>query len=72
MRGRVSKKADTPPLAVYTNLVFETDELKNAILFSEINPTRKVFLVDVQVQTANYKVVAYKVIALHEIIDLED
>lgn len=53
-------------------LVFETDELKNAILFSEINPTRKVFQVDVQVQTANDKVVAYKVIALHEIIDLED
>lgn len=53
-------------------LVFETDELKNTILFSEINPTRKVFQVDVQVQTANDKVVAYKVIALHEIIDLED
>lgn len=53
-------------------VVFESDILKGQILFSDANPTRKAFQVDVKVQTLNGKIVAYKVTALHDIIDLED
>lgn len=53
-------------------VVFESDILKGQILFSDANPTRKAFQVDVKVQTLNGKIVAYKVTALHDIIDLDD
>lgn len=52
-------------------VVFETDELKNKILYSEINPTTKAFQIDAKVQTVNEKPIAYKVMALHDIIDIE-
>ena len=52
-------------------VVFETDELKERILHSDPNPTKKAFLVDVVLQTVNGKTVAYKVMALHDVIDLE-
>lgn len=54
------------------SLLFDSDELKSAILFSETNPTQKGFQVDVKVQTINGKLSAYKVVALHDIIDLEE
>ena len=53
-------------------VVFETDELKNAILFSDINPTQKAFWVDVEVLTVDGKPKAYNVTALHDIIDIDE
>lgn len=53
-------------------VVFETDELKSRILNSDYNPTKKAFLVDVVAQTINGKQAAYKVIALHDTIDLDE
>ena len=52
-------------------VVFETDELKERILNSEYNPAKKAFLVDVEILTAGGKPAAYKVLALHDVIDLE-
>lgn len=52
-------------------VVFETDELKERILNSEYNPAKKAFLVDVELLTAGGKLAAYKVLALHDVIDLE-
>lgn len=51
-------------------LLFESDELKKQMLFSETNPTQKAFQVDVVVQTLNDIPRAYKVVALHEVIDI--
>lgn len=53
-------------------ILFETDELKNQILNTEANPVRKAYFVDVEVQAVNDKLVAYKVLALHDIIDIDD
>lgn len=53
-------------------VVFETDVLKERILHSDLNPTKKAFLVDVIVQTIGGKLAAYKVMALHDVIDLDD
>lgn len=52
-------------------VVFETDELKELILNSDENPTKKAFLVDVVVQTVNGKLAAYKVMKLHDIVSLD-
>lgn len=52
-------------------VVFETDELKERILNSEYNPTKKAFLVDVELLTVGGKPAAYKVLALHDVIDLD-
>lgn len=53
-------------------VVFETDELKRRILHSDDNPAKKAFLVDVVVMTVNGKMIAYKVVDLHDVVDLED
>lgn len=52
-------------------LVFDTDELENEILHSEQNPTLKGYVVDVIVQTAQGRPAAYKIMALHDVIDLD-
>ena len=52
-------------------VVFETDELKEMILHSDSNPTKKAYLVDVVLLTVNGKIAAYKVMPLHDVIDLE-
>lgn len=54
------------------NVVFETDELKRKILNSEENPIRKAYLVDVVLMTVEGRQTAYKVTALHDVIDLSD
>lgn len=54
------------------SLLFDSDELKNEILFSNSNPTRTGYQVDVKVQTINGKPQAYKVLALHDIMELSD
>lgn len=52
-------------------LLFDSDELENKILHSEENPMRKAYYVDVVILTANGKPAAYKVLALHDVIDLD-
>lgn len=52
-------------------LLFDTDKLKEQILNMDSNPVKKGFVVDVEVLIANNKIQAYKVLALHETIDLE-
>lgn len=51
-------------------VVFETDELKERILNSDCNPVKYAFLVDVEVQTVNERIGAYKVLALHDTIEI--
>lgn len=53
-------------------LVFETDDLKQEILGMDSNPTKKAFLVDVVLQYVGDRLAAYKVTALHDIIDLDE
>lgn len=53
-------------------LLFDSDELKSKILYSDINPTKMAFYVDVVVMVANERMAAYKVTALHDVIELED
>lgn len=54
------------------SVVFETDELKHQILNNDDNPTKQAYLVDVVIQTIGGKQIAYKVMALHDIIPMED
>lgn len=54
------------------SIVFETDELKRQILNNDENPTKQAYLVDVVIQTIGGKPVAYKVMALHDVIPMED
>lgn len=54
------------------NLCFDSDELKASVLNSDINPIKKLFLVDVVTQTVSGKLAAYKVTALHEIMDFDE
>lgn len=53
-------------------LLFEDDEIKHAILHMDGNPTKKAFYVDISLMYANGKLAAYKVMKLHDIIDIED
>jgi len=73
MNTNVGNKAiidtlSTKPLSV----VFETDELKRQILSNDDNPTKQAYLVDVVIQTIGGKAAAYKVMALHDIIPLDE
>ena len=54
------------------SVVFETEELKRQILNNDENPTKKAFLVDVIIQTIGGKPTTYKVLALHDIVPLDD
>lgn len=54
------------------SVLFDSDELKESILFSDANPTRNAFQVDVKVQTIDGKPKAYKVMALHDVVDLDE
>ena len=53
-------------------VVFETDELKKKILFSDTNPNRTGYWVDIEVHTVNGKPKAYNVLELHDTIDLDE
>lgn len=53
-------------------VLFENESLRDMILFSETNPTQKAYYVDVKLMTIAGKPKAYKVIGLHETIDLDD
>lgn len=50
---------------------FDTPELKRIILASAENPTLRVYLVDVVLQTVDDKPVSYKIMSLHDVIPLE-
>lgn len=52
-------------------VVFATDELKKAILFS-YNPSQKAYWVDVKVLTLGGKPKAYNVVALHDTINIAE
>lgn len=51
---------------------FDTPELKREILASAENPTLQAYIVDVVLQTIDEKPISYKVMALHDIIPLDD
>ena len=53
------------------NVFFEPDDLKKAMLKGEENPNNYVFVVDVKVETVGGKVVAYRVVKLHETMSME-
>lgn len=50
-------------------LTFENDELRKEILHSDKNPLNNLYIVDVVTMTVNGKLAAYKVIALHDVLD---
>lgn len=52
-------------------LLFASDELRDVILFSDTNPTRKLFQVDVKVQRSSVGIAAYTVMELHDVVDME-
>lgn len=49
---------------------FDSDSIKSRILGIADNPTRKAFLVDVEVKTAEGRPAVYNVVALHDVYDL--
>ncbi|MGN8725557.1 hypothetical protein [Segatella copri] len=53
-------------------LLFDNDEIKNQVLHMDGNPTKKAFYVDVSLMYANERLAAYRVLKLHDIIDLEE
>lgn len=53
-----------------TPLLFGSDELKNEILFSDENPSKKAYQVDVRVDYVKSKPI-YTVLKLHDIINIE-
>lgn len=52
-------------------LLFNSDELKHDILFSDDNPMRKGYFVDGEILSVGGRDVAYNITALHDVIDLE-
>lgn len=79
MRGNMNTNAGNKAIidALSKNplsVVFESDELKRQILNNDNNPTKQAYLVDVVIQTIGGKAVAYKIMALHDIVplDIED
>lgn len=77
MRGNMSTNAGNKATidALYAKplpVVFENDELKYQILNHDDNPTKQAYLVDVVIQTIGGKPTTYKVMALHDIVPLDD
>ncbi len=52
--------------------IFDKKDLKQTMLYDEPHPFSKAYLVDVKVETINNNPTVYKIIKLHEIIDVED
>lgn len=53
-------------------VVFETDALKSEILYSEANPTRTGFIVDVEVKTIEGKPKAYNIVGLSDSFPIDE
>lgn len=52
-------------------IIFDSDELKNKILYSDDNPTRYAYQVDISVETLNGNPIAYKITALHDMFPMD-
>ncbi len=77
MRGNMNTNAGNKAIIDALNkkplsVVFETDELKHQILNNDNNPTKQAYLVDVVIQTIGGKAIAYKVMALHDVVPMDD
>lgn len=48
------------------NVIFDSDELKKEILKGDNNPNNYGFLVDIKVETVSDKIVAYRILKLHD------
>ena len=51
---------------------FDNDEIKEQMLHGDVNPFNTAFVVDVKIQTIQDKPAVYKVVKLHELIDVND
>jgi len=56
---------------ISTNVFFVNEELKKTILKGEENPNNYLYLVDVKIETVSEKIVAYRVLKLHETLPIE-
>lgn len=54
------------------NITFETEEIKEKMLHSDINPFNTAYVVDVKIQTIQDKPAAYKVVKLHDFFDINE
>ena len=54
------------------NITFESDEIKEKMLHSDINPFNVAYVVDVKIQTIQEKPAAYKIVKLHNHFDLNE
>jgi len=54
------------------NITFETDDIKEKMLHSDINPFNTAFVVDVKIQTIQDKPAAYKIVNLHNYFDINE
>jgi len=54
------------------NITFDNDEIKEQMLHGDVNPFNTAFVVDVKIQTIQDKPAVYKVVKLHELIDVND
>lgn len=54
------------------NITFETDDIKEKMLHSDINPFNTAFVVDVKIQTIQDKPAAYKIVKLHNFFDINE
>ena len=52
-------------------VVFSSDELKEKILHSDDNPTKRAYQVDVETLFVENRLVGYNVLALHDIMPLD-
>lgn len=54
------------------NIIFEDEKLNEEMLHGDYNPNEVAYVVDVKLQTVGGKLVAYKVVRFHEVIDLNE
>lgn len=72
MKSSVGNKGTIESLSKKAmNITFDDDNLKDKMLHGE-NPFTTVFVVDVKLQNVGGKLVAYKVVKLHESFEIED
>jgi len=66
-KGVIDELSDKP-----MNITFEDENLNEEMLHKDYNPNETVYVVDVKLQTVSGKLVAYKVVKLHETFEIED
>lgn len=54
------------------NVIFETDEIKNQMLHSDINPFNTAFVVDLKIQNIKGIPRVYRILKLHEYFEIDD